>query len=517
MKKISGFQKPGSDRRTWRLSLALNLLILSVMLMLFYPKYLNKADVVMQNLLYGTISGLQTTHLVFSNVILGRILGFFLALFPNGPWYTIVQVLFILTALTAIGYVVLNRLPGAAGKVILLFILCFLVYEGYVTIGYIRTACILTASGVLLYTYALREEKKRICTETVFAFILLLAGSLYSFRVFCLVFSVGMILAAVQALLAKARKMLLRLAVDAAVVVLVCTGLWGVDCLIYKNGGPDAAHALEYRNDFETIYFKDTKQADLQFEDVPGVERIGQCWAISQGVFLNGTEEALNAVRSIARQTKEFSSDTLPGFFRSVPITLFTVDSFYLWFGLALFFLAFSKERSKALFPSFVVVLIGTFLIYFTNAQNSGTAYFLLFATASVYLLSYAGELRTVEWRSAAAFAAVLFVVLYSRFSGTLLTSVRQDQLTSGFNMVRTMREYLIDLDRYCRDFSAFSRYPSDLVRENVYVVNGFYSTLTDYDPSVLEESGAVSGWVSNPAGFPVKDLADFSVTEISE
>ena len=51
MKKTLGIQRQKIDWRTWRLSLAFNLLILGVMLMLFYPKYVNKADVVMQNLL----------------------------------------------------------------------------------------------------------------------------------------------------------------------------------------------------------------------------------------------------------------------------------------------------------------------------------------------------------------------------------------------------------------------------------------------------------------------------------
>ena len=146
MKKTLGIKRQNTDWRTWRLSLAFNLLILGVMLMLFYPKYVNKADVVMQNLLYGTISGLQTSHLFFSNVILGKILGVLFAIFPNGAWYTFFQIFFILAALTGIGYVILSRLPGAAGKVLLLFVLCFLGYESYVTIGYLRTACLLTLS-----------------------------------------------------------------------------------------------------------------------------------------------------------------------------------------------------------------------------------------------------------------------------------------------------------------------------------------------------------------------------------
>lgn len=513
MRKIRGIQRQKTDWRVWRLSLAFNLLILGVMLMLFYPKYVNKADIVMENLLYGTISGLQTSHLVFSNVILGKILGVFVALFPNGAWYTFFQIFFILTALTGIGYVILKRLPGAAGKVLLLFILCFLGYESYVTIGYLRTACLLTLSGSLLYTTAFRDGKEGLCAENVFAFVLLIISSLYSFWVFCLVFAVCILLPVTSTLIARSWRRLLRLAIDAAVIVLVCAGLWGVDCLSYRNTDP--AYVLEYRNDFEMNYFKDAKQSDLRFDEVPGVEHIGQGWAISQGVFLNGSEEVLLTVRAIARQTKEFSSDTLPDFFRSVPVSLFSVDAFYLWFGLMIFFLAFSKERSRALLPSFAVVLIGSFVIWFINAQNSSTAYFILFVVASVHLLSCIGELRAAEWRPAAAFAAVLFIVLYSRFSGTLLTTVLPARLRSGFFRVSVAQEYLIDLDRYCLGFNAFTPYPTDLVRENVVVVNGFYSTMTDYDQPELESSEAEKrSWVSNLAGFPMTDLADFSITE---
>ena len=513
MKKIRGIQRQKTDWRTWRLSLAFNLLILGVMLMLFCPKYESKADVVMQNLLYGTISGLQTTDLVFSNVILGKILGVFTALFPNGAWYTFLQIFFILAALTGIGYVILSRLPGTAGKVLLLFILCFLGYESYVTIGYLRTACLLTVSGSLLYTAALREGKERLCAENVFAFILFLVGSLYSFWVFCLVFAVGMILPAARTVISKSWKRLLRLAIDAAVIVLVCTALWGVDCLSYRGAGSE--YALEYRNDFEMIFFKDSKRVNYRFDEVSGVETSGQGWAVSQGVFLNGTEEALTAVRDIARQTKVFTTDTVNDYFKSIPISLFSIDSFYLWLGLSVVFLAFSKERLKVWLPSFLIVLVGAFIIYFTNALNSGTAYFILFAVASMVILDDVRELRMMEWRSAAAFASVLFILLYTQFSGSLLTTVRKDKLAACFDPVRADREYLIDLDRICRDHSAFERYRSDLVKENIIVVNGFYSTMTAYDtPSFETHLGEEISWLANPAGFPLTDLVDFSTDE---
>lgn len=511
MRKASRQRKRISRRRTLAVSLLINLAMLAIMLMLFYPKYDNRADVVMQSLLYGTIPGLQMAHIVFSNVILGKILSVLIGLAPGVPWYTVAQYLFVFAALTSIGYVVLRRAGGAVGKAVLVLVLCFLSYEGYVTVNYMRTACLLTASGTLLFMHALLVGRRRVCTETVVAAALVIAGSMVSFTAFRYAFAIGLLSGVVYAIVHGRPELLRHVAIGMGVVALLAVGLYGADCLSYRNN-KNYEHTLEYREDYERLYANAVNRSYDAYTRIYGINNDKQYNAVSWGVFLNGkTEEPLMAIREIANRTQEPSIDMVDSFFKRVPLSVFTVDCFYLLFGVTVVLLAFSKRRWRILLPVLAVVLLGLFFMDARYFRSSGEAYFILFVTTAVQLLLYTSEMKTADWKPIVAFAMVFFVVLYSRFSGGLYTGVNKNPMDKAFEDLDS-GPYFIDLNTYCVRLSAFTRYPSDLIPDNVYIVNGFYSTMTVYDPDVIEinwEEGD-SRWAANPGGFSVNDFVDF-------
>ena len=80
--------------------------------------------------------------------------------------------------------------------------------------------------------------------------------------------------------------------------------------------------------------------------------------------------------------------------------------------------------------------------------------------------------------------------------------------------------EYLVDLDSYCKNFSAFNRYPSDLIPSNVYIVNGFYSTMTkyktrDYIINYNPKTNMIAPndkhkWIYKPKEYSLDDVPNF-------
>lgn len=491
--------------------MSINLVFLALMLALFYPRYSNTADAIMQNLLYGTLPGLRMSHLIFSNVILGKIVSVLLQLFPYGAWYTLVQYFFVLLALTAIGYVILCRAPGSTGKVVLVLVLSFLAYESYVTLSYIRTACLLTSSGTLLIGHSLYEGKNAWLNK-VLAVFLLLVGSLYSFKAFLWTFLIGMVLFVVYTLHRSRKLKFGELAVWVGVVIALTTALYCVDYLSCKNHPDQFQQALEYRDDYEMLFFRGTVQDYGKYVNVRGTNNARQVYAISQGVFLNGSKMALEAIEDTARQTREFSIETIRTFFRTIPLRLFSAGNFYLLVGMLVLLLAFSGERGRILASALTVVLVGAFLIYYIYANDSGDAYFMLFIPISIQLLLYIGNLSEMDWKAAATFLVLFFVILYSGFSGSLYTGVRKDEMFINTGVAKNGPTSLIDLDSYCKSFSAFTRYPSNLVPDSVYVVNGFYPSMTEYSQEEYRYRAWIgTKWIYKPNNYEIKDLPNYA------
>ena len=156
-------------------------------------------------------------------------------------------------SLTSIGYVILCRATRSMGKIILTVILMFLGYEGYVTPGYIRTSCILTAAGALLLLSTQMTKGKAVWLESVLSAVLMVIGSLYSFKVFGITAIISAVLGISYVVINKSVLRLSRLSVSIGIIVLIAVVLYGFDCLSYRNN-PIFANTLRYRNDYERLF-----------------------------------------------------------------------------------------------------------------------------------------------------------------------------------------------------------------------------------------------------------------------
>ena len=168
--------------RALALSALINLAALIVYAVLMKPYFLSNDDATMRFVADGTRIAYDT-HLVYQNVILGWVYHILYAITRRFPWYTLVQWGSAFAALTALGYLFLERLRRLPGVVLTLTTTGIIGYECYIRMQYTRTCAVLTAAGMLLLYKALCRQKQ-LWPEIAAGFALGTLGALYRFPVF---------------------------------------------------------------------------------------------------------------------------------------------------------------------------------------------------------------------------------------------------------------------------------------------------------------------------------------------
>ena len=494
-------------------SLIINSFLVVIILFLFCPHYDNPSDIIMQNLLYGSIPGLKTSHLFFSNVILGKGLSILLSWLPGIAWYTIVQYVVLFIALFCIGYIILERSEKSRtlGNIILISVLLFLGYEGYISPGYIRTACIVSCSGCLLLMHTLEKNKKLFCFGNIFAIFLIVIGTLYSFKAAIICILLSFIMALGYHILLKKYIVLTRSILLVFIIIITSCSLYYIDVNNYKNSYV-WSDAYVYRNSYEKIlsYGIDDDYEKNEFNEFR-FETKEQYSSFVNDVFLNGNADTLEQIDLIASQSRQFSFNTISSYFKTVPIKLFSVDVFYLWLFLIIIFLLYSKKRRVIYILPLIIILVGMFVLYTSYSTTAEWGYCILFVPLSLQLLLYADSLKSIDSVPVVFFGVIYGIILYSTFSGTINTKIHFDEITEVFEDINSENIYLIDLDKYCSSFDAFTRYSEGMVPENVYIVNGFYSTMTYYSQFIYQNNtGIKENWLYNPEGYAVSELLNF-------
>ena len=188
--KIIGFYS--KNKKLWQ-ALLLNIIVLFVLVLLFYPRFQSKADIMMQSILYGVANQKASSHLLFSNILIGYLLKGLVSVLPHCPWYTIFHYFCAFLALWGISYVTMKQNKGYMGIVIAAVVEIFLGYECYIMPGYIRTAALLSAAGGYLIFYYIRQESRKFSIAIAGAGLCIL-GSMVSFRVFAIGTAIGVLL-----------------------------------------------------------------------------------------------------------------------------------------------------------------------------------------------------------------------------------------------------------------------------------------------------------------------------------
>lgn len=170
------------DHRIVIQAVILNIIAFVISQTFFEPVFETNDDNYISAILYG-VYGEYDTHLIYMNVLMGKIIKALLLICPVLPWYTIIQYVLLFISFTSILYLILNNDKNGYKYFLCVTTLIFFGYECYVKVQYSKTAGVMTVVGILLIYEALKTQAiKKI--QVIIGASLVIFGSLYRFQVF---------------------------------------------------------------------------------------------------------------------------------------------------------------------------------------------------------------------------------------------------------------------------------------------------------------------------------------------
>ena len=229
----------------WRIAVGVGLAAAALFWLCYKPLFATNDDTSMAAIAYG-YNGQYESNLVFSNILLGKLLMLLLHLWPTVPWYTVLQCVVVLSGFVVLVYLFLQH-GGIRGAIIPITILVeFFGYDYFSRIQFSQTAGITTIAGFLLLFFAIKEGRS--AGMMVAAIALITIGSMYRFSVFlmCLVplFGVGVNLL-IPHMKNRDWGKCAEYVLPVLVVFLLCVGIHGVHIEAQKST-PEWREYTEY-------------------------------------------------------------------------------------------------------------------------------------------------------------------------------------------------------------------------------------------------------------------------------
>lgn len=211
-----------------------NALVLFVLFLMFHPTE-KTDDYIMKLILSGAYSGTPNAHLLYSNYVLGLVLKLLTIIIPFVSWYEMAQYLTIFASLTAFTYVMYDEHHKNQSWLIIIPVLLYFGFEGYIKLTFTKTAGIAAGAGMLLFFMALMQpevEKKKLLPGLFFVFL----GSLFRWKaIICtIVIFVGVILIQFIQKDSSKKTIVLTAAKVFAVAMICIYGFTRISSLLFK-------------------------------------------------------------------------------------------------------------------------------------------------------------------------------------------------------------------------------------------------------------------------------------------
>lgn len=494
--KIIGFYS--KNKKLWQ-ALLLNIIVLFVLVLLFYPRFQSKADIMMQSILYGVANKKASSHLLFSNVLIGYLLKGLVSVLPHCPWYTIFHYFCAFLALWGISYVTMKQNKGYMGIVIAAVVEIFLGYECYIMPGYIRTAALLSAAGGYLIFYYIRQENRKF-SAAIAGIGLCILGSMVSFRVFAIGTAIGILLFMINYMILGQQWGRLKQYGVLMLIVLGISGvLFGVDRYTYYSEDY-LTDASEYRNSIEQILgygypdYQEEYGSELDLSEK-------EYTLLVNGIFAPKQNKDLNKLQYISQDVFGISFSKVNSFFKEIPIGLFKTGMFYCCLILGSILIFSTKPYWKyVVVNAFVVMNLALLSLFLWVRIGYSWVYSIVFYPVCIFMLMGMQDIHKIKLQHLAVAFVLASLVLYHLFSSTIVGSVNEDSIAKVLEERESYAQdkkkdkkevrYVLDMDTYLQQFSVFQAYPKALLDyENVYVVNGCYAVLPEFEKYMLSET----------------------------
>ena len=475
-------------------AIVMNLVVLFILILLFYARYNCELDITMQALLYGTAAEEgYWSHLIFSNIFLGKILSILMSLFPVVAWYTIFHYVMAFISMVIITEIVVIYNNNLSGRIVSTIISIFIGYECYIMPMYMKTAVLLTTASFMIWGYILfhkkewdRYSRKKIVysclPQAVLAGILNVVGSWISFRVYVMTVVIVLIGFGVRILRNRRLGPCQILAgcsfAGALLISIICRQ---VDIHIYA-GDPGWNEAGTYRDAVEQLYaFGFPEYEDVEFvlktNDYLDVDEI--TYNMMRSGIYSDSRVNFELLQLIADQRVSFNTWKFFLFFRVVPIRAFKTGMFYLWVILAIVsgYCGGRKVIPRVL-VSLGMIFFPYFILYFRYGYESQFLGMIAYLPAIIFLLMGMKDIALAEERYACVYLGLLGLVLYYIFSGDMVRDIQETSELKdivAINKEKAPHAHLIDFNYYIQGFSIYQVYPGNVDNEKVFLANGIY------------------------------------------
>ena len=488
-----------SKNKKLRQALLLNIIVLFVLVLLFYPRFQSKADIMMQSILYGVANKKASSHLLFSNVLIGYLLKGLVSVLPHCPWYTIFHYFCAFLALWGISYVTMKQNKGYMGIVIAAVVEIFLGYECYIMPGYIRTAALLSAAGGYLIFYYIRQENRKF-SAAIAGIGLCILGSMVSFRVFAIATAIGILLFMINYMILGQQWGRLKQYGVLMLIVLGISGvLFGVDRYTYYSEDY-LTDASEYRNSIEQILGYGSPDYKEEYGSELDLNKKGYALLVN-GIFVPKQDQDLDRLQYVSQDVFDISFSKVNRFFKEIPIGLFKTGMFYCCLILGSMLIFSQKTYWKYVVINAVVVMnLALLSLFLWVGIGYSWVYAIVFYPICIFMLMGIRDIHKMRPQYLAVAFVLAGLVLYNLFSSTLIGSINEENIaqvleereTDAQDKNKNKKEvyYVLDLDTYLQQFSVFQAYPKGLLdHEDVYIANGCYAILPEFERYMLSEA----------------------------
>ncbi len=149
-------------------SIALNAVALMASLFVYKPFFEENDDAFLSMIAEGAY-GVREPHLIYTNIILGRVYRALYTLCPVIRWHSILQYIFLFAAMCVLTTILLKggkprgrffcHIFSSGISFLPIFLLLSISYEAYVSLQYSKTAALVSAIGYLCLLYTFRPDR----------------------------------------------------------------------------------------------------------------------------------------------------------------------------------------------------------------------------------------------------------------------------------------------------------------------------------------------------------------------
>lgn len=159
-------------------SFVLNLAIALLLFLIYDFHWETNDDVYMSSIAYGTY-GEYDEHLIFLNIIIGRLIKQLLTICPWIPWYGVLQTIIVFVSFVIIVYRIFDVRLDSEMLAICTLMVWIMGLQFYVQIQFTKTAGIASIAGILLLLRFCAQRKGKNWVSFIFGLIMCAVGIMY--------------------------------------------------------------------------------------------------------------------------------------------------------------------------------------------------------------------------------------------------------------------------------------------------------------------------------------------------